>query len=336
MVVGGLPVVITELAEFLRDGLFVVGGLDGCAVLGVAARPAGGVGTGDVVVFERSRHAGHTVAAEIALAHIGTPCEGVAIAHSGVAHFHELVERQIVALGPAPVVLDFEDKLGVEGMVGVGGEGYIVVGVETEIVSGILLRRVSLAAGNYRLRQFAEIVLIDIGEVALPGGRDFLQVALGDGTDIGGSHGIELVEVEERVAIERTGEGHGVLRHDAVVLEAIDGIVERTALREAGVAVGANGLVGAVHIGVVYEEGLAEVVLALAHAQEFGFEETEGGIGPAGAGAVLVFNGGDGVLLDDGELYGVFLHLFFFLLCHYGCGGHEERQGHEDDFFHKN
>ena len=260
VVVGGLPVVVAELAEFLRDGLFVVGGLDGCAVLGVAARPASSIGAGDVVVFERSRHAGHAIAAEIAFAHVGTPCEGVAVAHGGVAHFHELIERQVVALCPAPVVLNFKDKLGVEGMMRVGGERYVVVGVEAEVVGSVLLRRVGLAAGNNRCRQFAKIVLIDIGKVALPGGRDFLQVALGDGADISGSHGVELVEVEERVAIERTREGHGVLRHDAVVLEAIDCIVERTALREAGVAVGAHGLVGAVHVGFVHEERFAQVV----------------------------------------------------------------------------
>ena len=137
------------------------------------------------------------IAAEIAFAHIGTPCEGVAASHGGVAHFHELIERQVVALCPAPVVLNFKDKLGVEGMVRVGGERYVVVGVEAEIVGGILLRRVGLAAGNNRCRQFAKIVFVDIGKVALPGGRDFLQVALGDGADIGRSHGIELIEVKE-------------------------------------------------------------------------------------------------------------------------------------------
>ena len=60
-------------------------------------------------------------------------------------------------------------------------------------------------------------------------------------------------------------------------------------------------LVGTVQIGVVHDEHFREVVLALAHTEQFGFDERQSGVAPACTGAVLVFDGCDGVFLHGGE-----------------------------------
>ena len=332
VVVGRFPVVVAFLAHFLGDGEFAVVGLDDGAVALVRAGPAGGVGTGHVGVLHVGGHLGYAVAAEALLADVSAPCEGIAVPDGAFAHFHELVERQVVAFGPAPVVLYFEDKLGVEGMVRVAGERHVVVGVEAEGFH-VGVGRVAFAVDGELLGQFAEVVLVDVGEVVLPHERYLALFAFGDGGHVGGGYGVELVEVVEGVAVKVSLGGHGLLRHDAVVLEAVDGVVEGAALREADITVGAYGAVGAVHVGMIHEERLAEVVLALAHAQEFGLKETERGEGPACSALVLVLDAGDGVFLYSGELYGVVLGRSVVLGRHRSRQQAESRYEHTD-FFH--
>ena len=123
---------------------------------------------------------------------------------------------------------------------------------------------------------------------------------------------------------------HLAVGHEAVVLDGIKHITEGTALREGHVAVGADGGFGAVEVGLVDDEHLREVVLGLAHAEQFGLKESQRAVAPAGAGLVLVFDGGDGKFLDGGKLeaFLFFGFVFFSLrLCndadaeHQGGGG---------------
>ena len=73
-------------------------------------------------------------ARETVLAHVGTPSKGIAVAHSALHHFHEIVEREVVAGRPTPVVLHFDNERLVERLVRVGGKAHIVVGIKTEVV----------------------------------------------------------------------------------------------------------------------------------------------------------------------------------------------------------
>ena len=52
-------------------------------------------------------------------------------------------------------------------------------------------------------------------------------------------------------------------------------------------------LVGTVQIGVVYDKHFRKVVLALAHTEQFGFDECQSGVAPACTGTVLVLNRSD-------------------------------------------
>ena len=199
VVVGGFPVVVALLAEFLSNGQLFVGSNFSTRVDGSA--PACGVTAGQVAHFQVLGHVSVVLAvatAEIFFRYVGTPGERVAVLHGTVHHAHELVERQVVALGPTPVVLDFQDELGVEGMVRVGGERNVVVRVEAQVVLGISLRRIGLAVGGlHLLGQFAEVILVDVGQIVLPRDRNLVLLAFGQCRNVGRSHGIELVEVEE-------------------------------------------------------------------------------------------------------------------------------------------
>ena len=248
-----------------------------------------------------------------------TPGKGVAVAYSRFHHLHKLVQGQVVAFGPAPVVLNLEDELAVEGVVRIAGERDVVVGVEAQ-VRHEALRRVGLAFVGEGGGQFAEVVGVDIAQVLAPCGVDGLVRRLGDGAYVGTGDGVELVEVVERVAIERAL--HRALGHEAIVLHAVDDVVERAALREAYVAVGADGAVGAVHVGVIDQERLFQVKLALAHAEQFALDEGQRGVGPAGTAAVLVLDAGDGVGFYHGE-DGLSRLVRFLLCCCHGGDGHE-------------
>ena len=64
----------------------------------------------------------------------------------------------------------------------------------------------------------------------------------------------ETSEVEEGVAVLRNGIRHDALGDEAVVLHAVERILEAAALAEACVAVSADVLVGAVNVGLADEE----------------------------------------------------------------------------------
>ena len=113
-----------------------------------------------------------------------------------------------------------------------------------------------------------------------------------------------LIETVELKKYFKTGRG---------LLHAVDDVVEASSGREGAVAVVAHVVHGAVFHCLVHYEHLREVVLSLVHAEQLGLDEAQCGEAPAGAGTVLVLDGGDGVLLDGGK--GKFTFRCGFLCC---------------------
>ena len=330
MVVGRLPIVVGELAHFLRNGLFAlaIGGVNLRA--GLFSCPTGLVGTHAGRGF-RVGHGGNAAVLagatrETVLAHVGAPGEGVAVAHGAFHHFHEFVERKVVARCPTPVVLHFDDERLVERLVRVRSQAHIVVRIEVEIIFHVAFGRVFLAVDLKALGGFAEIAVDHRGERLFPNGVDRFVIALGDAAHKGLNAGEELLEVEERVAVKRLGVGHCALGHETIVVHAVDYVVKRTALRETYVTVRANGAVCAVIIGFAHHKRLTKVdIVGLEIGillEGFAFEEGQRRIGPAGARVILVFDARHGGGHDGGEHESVFRSGFFIAAC--GVGRAEE------------
>lgn len=171
---------------------------------------------------------------------------------------------------------------------------HVVVGIEAERLREFN-RSVGFSLVFELLGQFAEVVVVDKAHVVGPYRRKFFLLALCEFFNHGSGHGAELLEIEQAVALERSGLGHGFLRCEAVVFHAVNHVVEAAAFGERYVAVQAHRGFGAVYHCVVHHERLAQVVLAFSEAQEFGLEESERGVAPACARTVLVFYRSDWV-----------------------------------------
>ena len=304
MVVGQLPVVVALLALLLGGRNLGNGAsqrVDDVALLRSGhLQPLGHVAALQALRSLVVNGVGQTLAGESGLADVAAPCYGVTLFYGVVDNLHHLVHRQVIAERIAPVVLHLDGEGGVEGVMRIRGDTYVVVPVETEAGSK-RLRRVLLALVGERLGALAKVGIENTLQTVLPSGRQLLAVALGYGIDIGGEHGEELVEVVQRVTIQRAGERHGVLGADAVVLQHVVNVVGRATLCKLAVAMQANHLYGTVHVGLVGYERLAEVVGLARLLQDLSLEVGEGGVVPARARTVLVFDAGDGILLDDGE-----------------------------------
>ena len=118
------------------------------------------------------------------------------------------------------------------------------------------------------------------------------------------------------------------------MLDGEEGIVGATALCELAVAMQTHHLNGAVHVGLVGNESLAEVECLVGLSQQFSLEERECAIVPAGSRTVLVLDAGDGVCLDSGE-YGLVGLLTVLLLSCACIEGQHGRHSGQDDFLHE-
>ena len=193
---------------------------------------------------------------------------------------------------PAPVVLHFHSKAGVEGVVGVAGDADIVVPVDAQAL-GEGLRGVGDALVGEGIRCLAEVGIEDALQASLPLGGNGLGLAGGDGLHVGRHHAEELVEVGQRVANHGAGLGHCILGDDAVVLDDDEHVAGRTALREVAVAMHTNGHISAFHVVFVADKHLGQIIGLASLLQNFGLKEAQCRIRPAGAAAVLVLDTGD-------------------------------------------
>ena len=207
-------------------------------------------------------------------------------------------------------------------MMSIAGNAYIVVPVETQR-GGKGLGSIALALIGELFGALAQIGIKDALQTNLPLGGNLLGFVLGHSVHIGLQQREELVEIVQRVAIERAGEGHSLLRADAIVLKRVVNVVGRTTLCKLAVAMQTNHLNGTVHIGLVSHKRFAEVIGLACLLQDFCLKVRQGGVVPARAGAVLVLDAGNGVFLNDGE-YGFVLVdrvLLVLCLCTHGKGG---------------
>ena len=187
---------------------------------------------------------------------------------------------------------------------GEGGEADEVVHVHAQGVA-VGGRGVCDAVDGEDNRNFAEVGVQDAVKALLPRGGEGAVGILHHGVDIALQDGVELALHREVGAVVHAAEL--ALRHDAVGADDVEDIAEVTAGAEAHLAVEAHVLVGAVVVGVADDEHPGEVrvlrgILDALGLDDFGLIEGQAGEAPAGAGAVLVLDGGDGVLLDGGEL----------------------------------
>ena len=188
-------------------------------------------------------------------------------------------------------------------MVCVAGQRHVVVGIQLQVVLHKALGSVLLALVFKLCGALAEVVVQHALYILLPDGVDLLGIACSDSLDVC-LHGREEVgEVEQRVTIRGDGVGHDTLGDETIALHAEDGVIERTALAEACVAMSADVAVGTVGVGLANEERLAQVDVGLAGVllQNLALQESKSRVAPAGTRVVLVLDAGYGVLKHGGE-----------------------------------
>ena len=186
-------------------------------------------------------------------------------------------------------------------MVGERRQRDIVAGNDAHLVA-VSGRGIGLAVHLERFRGLAQEGVDRRIETLLPIRGKHLVGVLHHGVDIGARRSVQLA-----VHGQFLQAGHRLLRHQAVVLGDMEHVTELGTGAEADVAVGPDELVRTVLVGVAHDEHLGEVrirgrVLDVLDADDFRLEETQPREAPAGAGAVLVLDGGDRVLRHHGEL----------------------------------
>ena len=330
------------VGDFLAVEAFLTGFLSGDFLLGSGdflhafflAYPALLVGTCGLHGLHVHQHC-KTVAGEAGIGHIGAPGDGVAVIEGGVDDVHQFVDGEVPGLVPAPVVADFDCEFGVERMMGVRTEGDVVLRVDLHGVA-IALCGVGFAVHLELIGDFAKIGIQDAVETLLPGSGETVAVGnLGNCAHICLEHCIHLRLFGQFGAVVHSGVC--ALGNYAVVAYDGEHVVCRAAGREVEVAVQTHVFVGPVGVGLIYAEHLREVgilegVFDVAQTYGLGLEETYCGEGPAGAAAILVLDGSDGVLLDNGEFVFGELYLGFGLRC---CTHAEKRERSEyKDAFH--
>ena len=234
---------------------------------------------------------------------VAAPGHGVTVVHGIVDNGHELIERQVVAEAPAPVVFHLDGKLGIERMVREGGNVHIVVRVDTQGIT-VAFRRVGDTVLHEGLGNLAQISVEDAVETLGPYGGELAVRILHDGLHIALEDGVEFALGGEFGTVVHAGVV--LLRHDTVVADDLQHVTEAGTLRHVQETVEADILERPVVIGMTDDEHFGQVRigfrLEVLRLDDFGLEEGDGGEAPAGAAVGLVLHRGDRNLLDGGEL----------------------------------
>ena len=245
-------------------------------------------------------HVGQPLAGETRFTDIAAPRYCVTVHDSIVDDAHHLVHRQVVRQRVTPVVLYFDGKLGVERMVRIRSNAYIIVPVQAEAGSKAL-RGVLLALIGEGFRALAEVSVKDALQSLLPLTGDLIGLVACNRIYVWLQKREELVEVVQRIAIKRSRKRHGTLRTDTIVFERVKNIIRRSSLCKLTVAVQTYNLYGTVHVRLVGDEALTEVIGLAGLLQNLGLEIAQRGIVPACARPVLVLDACDGNLLYNCE-----------------------------------
>ena len=220
-------------------------------------------------------------------------------------------------------------------MVGEGGEAHVVVRVDAQGVT-VAFGGVGDTVHHEVFGNFAHVGIQDAVNTLGPHGGELAVGVLYDSVYIALEHGVEFCLDGQVVAILQSG--IGTLGNHAVGTDHIQHVAEVGASPVLELTVQADELEGAVVVGLADNEHFRQVrilglVLQALVLDHFRFEEREGGEAPAGAAAVLVLDGGDGIFLDHGELV-VFRFHRSGVLCACADASGEGGEGcHKDDGF---
>ena len=202
-------------------------------------------------------------------------------------------------------------------MVRVAGEAHIVIPIESQAL-GKRLWRIGFPFIYESIWARAHIAVDERLDVFLPSG---LGRFLSDGGLFLRGKAVELgfaavpndaanftlqfrekdFEVGQRVSRERTRGRHSFFRADPVPADDFNDIVAGTAFRYLAVAVHTDIVRGVVHIVLVHYEHLAQVIGFSGLPENLALQETQRGVVPARAAAVLILDAGNGQFLDRGE-----------------------------------
>ena len=291
MVVGHGLVVEVDLAGLLGgNGLHYLDLRTGTGAVG-PAYPALLVGSGGSACLGVDQD-GETGAVEARMAHVCAPCEGVAVVDGVVYDCHELVDREVPGLVPAPVVFNLDCELGIERMMGEAGQGHIVGRVDLEGVA-IAGGSVLLAVHNELRRLLAQILVQNCLNGPLPCGAESPVGVLHDCVHHGFEDSVHLSGDRQLGAVVQAGHFH--VGNDTVVADDIQDVVTLGTDGIVELAVQADVLDRPLVVGVADHEELGEIgifegVGDLVDTDGLGLDESYSGEAPAGAAAVLVLH----------------------------------------------
>ena len=189
-------------------------------------------------------------------------------------------------------------------MVGEAGEGDVIGRLDLHCVA-VAGGSVFLSVHGEGLRLLAKILVQNGLDGPLPCGAEGLVGVLDGDVHHCVEHCVELSGHGQFGAVVHAG--HELVGNDAVVADDIQNVVGFRADGEIELAVEAHVFDRPLEVGIAHhvelgKVGVLEGIRDLAQADCLGLEESDGGIGPAGAAAVLVLDGCNRVCLDRREL----------------------------------
>ena len=207
-------------------------------------------------------------------------------------------------------------------MVREGGEANVVVQVEALGVP-VAFRGIGGPVYGEGFRNLAHVGVQDTVQALGPYGGELAVGVLDHGVHIAFEHGVQLSLHGKVIAVLQAGVRF--LVHQAVGLGHVQDIAKVRAGGEVELAIQAYELLGAVCIGLAYHEHFREIriqgrILDALGLDGLRLQERQGAEAPAGAAAVLVLDGGDGILLDNSEL----------VICRFYRGGRTLGAGADD------
>ena len=180
-------------------------------------------------------------------------------------------------------------------MMSVARNAHILVEVKSKTLCK-RCRRVCLAFILERFWAWTKISIKYFLHSYAPLRRQFLCFVLSHSRNVWFEQAEELAEVGKRVASKRTRSSHCRFRAKTVAACYLQRVANRTALREAAVAMHPHVIDGTVHIVFVSYKHFAKVVCLARLSQNLTLKECHRSVCPARSASVLVLYRGYGIL----------------------------------------